>query len=134
MFTSFFSKRDLPFVACGALAAALGGGLATLLGATLLGAGLLAGLCLLVWVLLVIADRHFDPLWLGLAVAWIATVALFPPAFARLLCDDNSYCYAVRAGAAARFKVAGAVTITLIAAILVRAVLRAIRAYRERRE
>jgi len=50
----------------------------------------------LVWVLLVIADGHRDPLWLSLAVSGTATMGLFPSAFARLLCDDDYSCYAAR--------------------------------------
>ncbi len=91
---------------------------------------LFGGLGLLVWVLLVIADGHRDPLWLSLAVSGTATMALFPSAFARLLCDDDYSCYAACGAAATRFEVAGAVMISLIAAILVREVLRAIRAHR----
>ena len=98
VFSRLVSKRTPAVVSLGALAAALGGGLLAHASGTesLAAVVLFGGLGLLVWVLLVIADGHRDPLWLSLAVSGIATMALFPSAFARLLCDDNYSCYAAR--------------------------------------
>lgn len=97
MFSRLVSKRTPAVVSLGALAAALGVGLlAHASGAESLAAVVVGGLGLLVWVLLVIADGHRDPLWLSLAVSGTATMGLFPSAFARLLCDDDYSCYAAR--------------------------------------
>lgn len=123
MVSRFLEKRNPVIVGAGVLAAPMLGGLAThLLGGTSGAVVGLGGICELAWAILVIGNRHRDPLWLGLATWTIATLILFLLALASALgCDNVNDACASDRGPEIRFEVAFYAMLAFAAAIILRA-------------
>ncbi len=134
MVSNFLDRRNRAILAIGALAAPILGGLAArlLVHVSELPFG---GTCELAWAILALANRHRDPLWIGLTAATIATPILFLIALANgLNCDDVNAACGTDHGPEIRFDVALVALLGSITAILMRAAARTMKRERPNRE